>query len=493
MTDREPINTGSLMVAEVCGLDTVAVPAGEVVQAVSRYYRYFGLDGPPFEFGASLTSPFMSTSQRKALATLEWGLTHAISGLTLLVGEPGIGKTTLIKALLAQHPEWVQESGERAVVIVDEAEDLTDGNLEDLRLLSSIDVKGEQRLYFILVGRPELLARLLTPALRNVYQSIGARATLNPLKFDETHSYVDYRLRQHGGSARGIFNRRALRCLIAESAGIPRQINRLCNSAMAAAYTRGASVVTLADARAAVAEYQHLIGWSRTSLRRRASAGLSSRMTTQNVTAVAGAGLAAAAAIVYLTFANGSMGPRAQPVDRAMPVKAAPPVSAGSAAPATSYPRALAKVVADGAVMMPLSLDSKAVQEHTPPNPIAQPAGSSRAISKSFSIGRGNTVKTQVHDHSGFKIEPGQTSSGDQQAGDIERPPEDTLTTADRRSANKHHRRPQKGKVPQLTAFPDGDALDNTKPAQPADKSTGAPGEARVLSLDPNWWVVPSR
>jgi hypothetical protein len=382
------------------------------------------------------------------------------------------------------------------VIIVDEAEDLTDGNLEDLRLLSNSDVKDEKRLYFILVGRPELLARLLTRALRNIHQSIGARATLNPLKFDEAHGYVDHRLRRQGGSAQKIFNQRALRCLIAESAGIPRQINHLCNSAMAAAYARGASVVTLADARAAVAEYRHQIGWSRTSLSRCASAGLLSRVTTRSVTAVVGAGLAAAAAIIYLALADGSMGPPAQPVERAAPVKEAPPVSASSGAPATSYPGTVAKEAADGTVMMPLRLDSKALQEHAPPNPVAQPAGSGGAISKSFGIGRGDTVKGQAHNHPGFKVEPGQTSSGDPQAHDIERAsPDDTssLTTADRRSASKHHRRTQKGKVPQPTASPDEDAPDNTKPAQPMDKNTGAAGEARVLSLDPNWWAVPSR
>jgi type II secretory pathway predicted ATPase ExeA len=490
VTDREPINSRSLMIAEVCGFDTVAVP--EVVEVGSKYHRHFGLDGPPFEFDASLTSPFISTPHRDSLATLEWGLTQTISGLTLLVGEPGVGKTTLIEALMAQHPEWVQESGERAVVIVDEAEELTDANLEDLRLLSNTDVKGEKRLHFILVGRPELAVRLQTPALRDIDRSIGARTKLNPLKFNEARSYVDYRLQRQGGSAQKIFNRRALRCLIAESAGIPRQINRLCNSAMAAAYAQGARVVTLADARAAAGEYRHRIGWSRIALGRRASRGPWSSLTTRKVAAVMGAGLAAAAAIVYLALADRSGRP-ASLFERAVIVRAAPPLSAGSRAPATSNPDRLAKEAADGTVMMPLRLDSKAVQERVLPSSVLQPVDSGGAISKGF-IGPGDTVNRQSNNHFGFRVEPGQTSGGDPRAGYTERAaPDDSssLPTTERRSSIRHHRRPQNRKAPQLMASPDKEALDNTKPAM--DKSQGVARKAPILSLDPNWWVVPSR
>jgi type II secretory pathway predicted ATPase ExeA len=480
------------MTAEVRGFDTVAVPAGEVVEVVSKYHRHFGLDGPPFEFDASPTSPFISTPHRDSLATLEWGLTQTISGLTLLVGEPGVGKTTLIKALMAQHPEWVQESGERAVVIVDEAEELTDANLQDLRLLSNTDLEGEKRLHFILVGRPELAVRLLTPALREIDRSIRARTKLYPLKFNEARSYVDYRLQRQGGSAQEIFNRRALLCLIAESAGIPRQINRLCSGAMAAACAQGDGVVTLADARAAVAEYRHRIGWPRISLGRRASAGPLSSVTTRKAAAAIGAGLAAAAAIVYLALADRSGRP-ALLVERAAIVRAAPPVSAGSRAPATSNPDRLAKEAADGTVIMPLRLDSKAVQGRALPSSVAQPVDSGGAISKGF---QGDIVNGQSNNHFGFSVEPGQTSSGDPRAGYTERAsPDDSssLPTTERRSSIRHHRRPQNRKAPQLTASPDEEALDNTKPAQPMDKSRGVAGKAPILSLDPNWWVVPSR
>jgi type II secretory pathway predicted ATPase ExeA len=204
---------------------------------------------------------------REALSALEWGVAHETSGFTLLVGETGTGKTTLVNALLAQHHERVRaayvlnprlrieeimnlileqlkvknipssrlglwreiektitrlEAGERIVVIVDDAQDLSEECLEDLRLLSNCEANGNKRLHFILVGQPELLTRLRTPKLRNINQRIGARATLNPLKFDEARAYVDYRLRLKGGNAQRIFSTAALRHLLAHSSGIPR-------------------------------------------------------------------------------------------------------------------------------------------------------------------------------------------------------------------------------------------------------------------------------
>jgi general secretion pathway protein A len=147
--------------------------------------------------------------------------------------------------------------GVRAVVIVDDAQDLIDEGLEGLRLLSNIHPDGKGRLHFILVGQPELVSRLRAPTSRKISQRIGARAIMNPLEFDEACAYVDFRLRQKGGTALKIFQRPALHHLVAHSAGIPRRINLLCNSAMVCAYAEGAAIVTVSCARAAVAEYQN--------------------------------------------------------------------------------------------------------------------------------------------------------------------------------------------------------------------------------------------
>jgi general secretion pathway protein A len=323
------------------------------------FYRFFGLSGPPFEFGASPSTLFMSTPHREALSALEWGVAHETSGFTMLVGETGTGKTTLVNALLAQHHERVQaayvlnprlrieeimnlvleqlkvenvpadrlglwreierkiaqlEEGERIVVIVDDAQDLDDDCLEDLRLLSNCEANGNKRLHFILVSQPELLTRLRTPKLRNINQRIGARATLNPLKSDEARSYVDYRLRQKGGSVQKIFSAAALRHLIAQSGGIPRQINLLCNSAMLAAYAEGTGVVTPAAARTAVTEYRNLHGTLRFSSIRYGSFGLTMRARPWFTATVAAAGLAATG-FLYLVVSDGFSGPQMRPVE----------------------------------------------------------------------------------------------------------------------------------------------------------------------------------
>lgn len=314
------------------------------------YYDRFGLAGPAFESISSDMAVFLSTPYREAFAAMEWGLLHEASGFSLLVGEPGTGKTTLINALVAQHRESVHtvfvrssrlcfdeivslvlqrlgcqsvpntglgllralelaiaalHPGERVVVIVDEAQSLDDARMEDLRLLSNCDSNQPRRLHFILVGQPELLTRLETPALRNLNQRIGARAKLVALNRNEAWDYVDYRLKQRGGSAERIFNRRALRRLIASSGGILRQINLLSTAAVECAHAQNERVVTPACARAAVAEYRNLNRSRRTFYRRFAAAGVAA-----SVTAVAAVAVAA-----VLAVHRGSI-PRLQPVPR---------------------------------------------------------------------------------------------------------------------------------------------------------------------------------
>jgi len=296
------------------------------------YYHRFGLAGPAFESISSDMAVFLSTPYREAFAAMEWGLLHEGSGFSLLIGEPGTGKTTLINALVAQHRESVHtvfvrssrlcfdeivslilqrlgcqnvpntglgllraielaiaalRPGERVVVIVDEAQSLDDGRMEDLRLLSNCDGNQPRRLHFILVGQPELLTRLEAPALRNLNQRIGARAKLVALNHNEAWDYVDYRLKQQGGSAERIFNRRALRRLIAASGGILRQINLLCNAALECAHAQNERIVTPACARAAVAEYRNLQRARRTFYRRFAAAGVAASVTAVAAVAVA--------------------------------------------------------------------------------------------------------------------------------------------------------------------------------------------------------------
>lgn len=268
------------------------------------YYRYFGLSGLPFQFTPSATNLFESTPHREALAALEWGLLHEPSGFTLLIGEPGTGKTTLVYAILARNYERVRtvylnypmlgfegmlrviigqlglqvpaaasklehmqaleryltklKLGRRVVIIVDEAQSLCDEVLEELRLLSNCGRIEEKQLHFVLVGQPELLRRLESPALRQINDRAGARAMLSPLQPDEARAYVAHRLAAFKGSADAIFAPRALRYLVDSSGGIPRRINVLCHNAMLLAYSAGTRKVEMAAARGAVKDYRNL-------------------------------------------------------------------------------------------------------------------------------------------------------------------------------------------------------------------------------------------
>jgi MSHA biogenesis protein MshM len=268
------------------------------------YYEHFGLSGAPFEFNPSASVLFMSAGHREGLAALEWGLREP-SGFTMLVGEIGAGKTTLIYSLLAaQHQgvrsAWVANprlsfeamlrqilgqlgdikpqrsdklallqafdaqlaslgSDECVAVIIDEAQDLSDDSLEDLRLLSNFQSLERRRLQIVLVGQIELARRLSAPLLRQLNQRIGARALLPVLQGKEIYDYVEYRLRSRGGDIERLFTRGAIRELMRSSGGIPRRINVLCHNALMLAYSEGEESASVEHVRDAAHDYDRLL------------------------------------------------------------------------------------------------------------------------------------------------------------------------------------------------------------------------------------------
>jgi type II secretory pathway predicted ATPase ExeA/phage tail protein X len=266
------------------------------------YYRHFNLSGPPFQFTPSAGVLYPSKSHQEAMAALEWGLLHEPSGLTLLIGEPGTGKTTLISSVLARHFEHVRiayvgnpkltfdeilqviarqlgivfrseqrlarldaidhfletHRSERVTVVIDEAQVLADAVVEELRLLSNYSPARQTALRFVFVGQPEFLHRLESPGLKQVNERIGARAMLNPLQPNEIYEYIDYRLRARKGAAKDIFASAALKLIAENCGGIPRRINVLCHNAMLLAYTSGSKRVRAQHAKAAAAEYDSL-------------------------------------------------------------------------------------------------------------------------------------------------------------------------------------------------------------------------------------------
>jgi type II secretory pathway predicted ATPase ExeA/nucleoid-associated protein YgaU len=268
------------------------------------YYEHFRLNGAPFEFNPSASVLYMSAGHREGLAALEWGLSEP-SGFTMLVGEIGAGKTTLIYSLLSSRHNgvrtaWVanprisfeemlrQILGQLGVnrsekigklvllqafdaelaklgpdeclaVIIDEAQDLSDDALEDLRLLSNFQSLERRRLQIVLVGQLDLATRLASPKLRQLNQRIGARALLPTLQGNEIYDYVDYRLRSKGGDIKTLFSQGALKELARASGGIPRRINVLCHNALFNAFAQGEPCVTAENMGDAAHDYDHLL------------------------------------------------------------------------------------------------------------------------------------------------------------------------------------------------------------------------------------------
>lgn len=268
------------------------------------YYRHFGLEGPPFRFSPLVASLFMSSAHRECLAALEWALMHDECGFMLMLGETGTGKTTLLNAIRARrlprlrmacvaNPrlsfeeimrvvlpqlgmktdecgklELIEQfqrvvsnrlEGHRTAIVIDEAQDLTDETLEDLRLLANRIGPPEQELQIVLMGHPELLDRLSARNLRQLRERISTKVSLLPLSAEESVEYVACRLAAQGGTT-SIFKPKALRCLVDAAAGIPRRLNVLCHNALVLAYSKNAHVVTTDMAAEVVNEYQSIVG-----------------------------------------------------------------------------------------------------------------------------------------------------------------------------------------------------------------------------------------
>jgi general secretion pathway protein A len=250
------------------------------------YQRHFGLTQEPFNITPDPAFLYLSTSHREALAQLSYGI-NARKGFLVLTGEVGTGKTTLIQALLKdlntttktaiifgtitspmdllryvceefgltepkqpRHEmhdylvllnDFLLETYRRknnCALIVDEAQNLTVHVLEGIRLLSNFETPKDKLLQIVLVGQPELAARLNAPEMRQLKQRVTLRHQLRPLSLNECREYISNRIRCAGRDAT-IFSADALECIFAYAGGVPRLINVLCDNAMLTGYALG--------------------------------------------------------------------------------------------------------------------------------------------------------------------------------------------------------------------------------------------------------------
>jgi len=248
------------------------------------YTAFYRLNERPFELTPDLRFLYLSPKHREALAHLTYGIAER-KVFVQLTGEVGTGKTLMLDALVHgldattrvaritnttisrmdllrvlawelglaaggrtkmemlkevgdSLAQWAAE-GRNAVFVIDEAQNLEPGLLEEVRLLSNMRSLSQSTLQIVLAGQPELRAKLEEPALRQLRQRIGIRYHLDPLSLDETGEYIRHRLRVAGAKDDRIFDASAVDAVYEYSTGIPRMVNIICDNSLLSGYADG--------------------------------------------------------------------------------------------------------------------------------------------------------------------------------------------------------------------------------------------------------------
>ncbi|MDD5284973.1 MAG: AAA family ATPase [Desulfuromonadaceae bacterium] len=264
----------------------------------ANYLDFFDLNDDPFRMTPDIHYFYNSPEHSTALLSLEYCFKEK-EGFCLLTGEPGTGKTTLMRLFvdkwkdraeiaLIMTPRLSPEefflavledfkiplisrskndqlkafrdfllthaaNDRRVAIIVDEAQQLPDTTLEELRLLSNLETEKEKLLQIILIGQPELRTKLGSQLLRQLNQRISVRVQLKPLNEVETSDYINTRLIRAGNST--LFaNQKAKALIFKLSGGKPRRINLLSTRALMSAFLEGTKEVTATHVRKGAAD-----------------------------------------------------------------------------------------------------------------------------------------------------------------------------------------------------------------------------------------------
>jgi general secretion pathway protein A len=254
------------------------------------YNSYFGFLESPFNVTPDPRFFYTNPTYLEVDASLRYGI-RARKGFIVVTGEVGTGKTTLLRKLLRSFettvrsvfifnthisfPELLQvalldlglaskdlskvrmleelngylikqlEQGHTVAMLIDEAQNLSVEALEDLRLLSNLETDQQKLLQIVLMGQPELDAKLDQPALRQLKHRVAIHGRLGPLKNEEVNSYIDFRLRMAGYEGRALFHHEAVQQIAFYSKGIPRLVNIICDNALLIAYAESRKIVSV--------------------------------------------------------------------------------------------------------------------------------------------------------------------------------------------------------------------------------------------------------
>lgn len=262
------------------------------------YEAYFGLKENPFTLSPDPRYLYLSPQHREAMNCLIYGIGEK-KGFMVVTGGIGTGKTTLCRALLAgldgktasalifnpalsdiellktinqefgirivgrgtkkRHLDALNTylmrnfaAGRNAVLMIDEAQNLSHNVLEQIRMLSNLETVREKLIQIILLGQPELLRLLALPSLRQLNERITVRYDLKPLAREDVRRYIEHRLIKAGADKGGTFTTGSYTLIYRLSRGIPRRINAICDRALLIAYGQDLRTIDRRLIRAAV-------------------------------------------------------------------------------------------------------------------------------------------------------------------------------------------------------------------------------------------------
>ena len=270
------------------------------------YESFFGLTGKPFQLNPDPSFYFGSRGHKRAFAYLEYGL-YQSEGFIVITGEIGAGKTTIVRSLLEQldrekvvavqlvstqldADDMLRAVGaafgipvksvdkamllasleaflcqlavekKRALLIVDEAQNLSPRAVEELRMLSNFQLGDQALLQSFLVGQPELRAMMQGEQMQQLRQRVIASYHLGPLDKGETRAYIEHRLKHVDWKEDPKFDPACFDLIHTLTNGIPRRINTLCNRLLLAAFLAERHVLEAADVQAIAQEIRDELG-----------------------------------------------------------------------------------------------------------------------------------------------------------------------------------------------------------------------------------------